>query len=176
MARRRPRFPSPPRAPSRQRWCPARRGIDQRVRLLGEGLDHVPAVLFGGRDEGADGGEVVRALIAAEAAGDFLFDLGHAQVAFDVIVGERQGGIMEEAQDILLAQENPGRCPGLKLVAPTGSGLWPARWQAMALGKFARGVAHGTALSIWLTLPTSSLSDLSFSRKFVTDLRSNFLL
>ena len=51
-----------------------------------------------------DDGEVSRALFVAEAARDFLLDLHHAAVAFGLIVGERHGGIMKEAQRILFAQ------------------------------------------------------------------------
>src|SRR3954454_14384172 len=56
------------------------------VEVLGQGLDDVPALLFGGGDEGADDGEVTRALFGADAAGDFLPDLHHAAVAFGLVV------------------------------------------------------------------------------------------
>ena len=77
--------------------------VDEASRLLDEGVDHVPALLFGGRDEGADDGEIHGPLQAAEAAGDLLFDLHHAGIAFGLIVGEGNVGIVEETQDILLA-------------------------------------------------------------------------
>ncbi|MCP2010685.1 hypothetical protein L1274_004427 [Duganella sp. HSC-15S17] len=35
----------------------------------------------------------------AEAAGDFLFDLGHAHGAFTNVVGERHSRVADEAQD-----------------------------------------------------------------------------
>ena len=35
----------------------------------------------------------------AEAAGDFLFDLGHAHGALANVVGERHGRVADEAQD-----------------------------------------------------------------------------
>src|SRR5215831_12794746 len=77
--------------------------IYQDLRVLGDGLDDVPAPLFGGGDEGADHRKVGCTGDATEAAGDFLLDLHHAGVAFGLIVGEGHGRIVEEAQNVLFA-------------------------------------------------------------------------
>ena len=70
----------------------------------------------------------------AEAAGDFLLDLGHAQIAFGAIVGELDVGMPCEAQDcVFVAFEGgmevfgigPGHTatrPRLPLVRGGGSG------------------------------------------------------
>src|SRR4051794_41666831 len=60
---------------------------NQRLRVLGQSVNDVPALLPGGRDEGADHGEVASPLLRPEAAGDFLPDLHHAPVALGPIVG-----------------------------------------------------------------------------------------
>src|SRR5260370_42563218 len=44
------------------------------------------------------------AAIRAEAAGDFLLDLEHAQVTFGLVVVERDRQIVEEGQHLILAQ------------------------------------------------------------------------
>src|SRR6476620_2724283 len=76
---------------------------DQRLRVLGQSVNDVPALLPGGRDEGADHGEVASPFLRPEAAGDFLPDLHHAPVALGLIVGEGHGGIVQEAQHVVLA-------------------------------------------------------------------------
>ena len=70
---------------------------------MSDGLDDVPALLFGRGDEGADVGKVGCCVQASEASGDFLFDLHHTHITFGLIVGEGHGWIFEEAQDVLLA-------------------------------------------------------------------------
>jgi hypothetical protein len=72
------------------------------VRRLGEGLNDVPALFFGGGDNGADGGEIACSVLTAGPAGDFRLDPHHAQVAFGLIVGEGYSGIVEKAQRVLL--------------------------------------------------------------------------
>src|SRR5262249_56757946 len=62
--------------------------IYQDLRVLGDSLDDVPALLFGGGDEGADDRKVGCTGDATEAAGDFLLDLPHPGVPFGLIVGE----------------------------------------------------------------------------------------
>ncbi len=52
----------------------------------GQGFDEVPALFFRRRDYGSEGGEVLGAVDRAEAAGDFLLDLGHANVALALVV------------------------------------------------------------------------------------------
>src|SRR3954466_549226 len=76
---------------------------DQRLRVLDQSVNDVPALLPGGRDEGADHGEVASPFLRPEAAGDFLPDLHHAPVALGLIVGEGHGGIVQEAQHVVLA-------------------------------------------------------------------------
>src|SRR4051794_24165259 len=58
---------------------------DQRLRVLDQSVNDVPALLPGRRDEGADHGEVASAFLRPEAAGDFLPDLHHAPVALGLI-------------------------------------------------------------------------------------------
>src|SRR3954467_12284656 len=58
---------------------------DQRLRVLGQSVNDVPALLPGGRDEGADHGEVASPFLRPEAAGDFLPDLHHAPIALGLI-------------------------------------------------------------------------------------------
>ena len=70
---------------------------------MSDGLDDIPALLFGSRDEGTDGRKVGCSVLATEAAGDFLLDLHHAHVAFGLIVAEGHGRIVEKAQGVLLA-------------------------------------------------------------------------
>src|ERR1700739_1456780 len=110
-------------------------GAEQDWRVLSEGVDDVPAVLFGGRDERADAGEVCGTVLAAEAAGDFHLDLHHAPVAFALIVGEGDGGIAEEAQSIRLAvaqaQEKIVSDPSLGQAA-RGVWAWLVAWASGA--------------------------------------------
>src|ERR1700716_2522739 len=63
-----------------------------------------PALLLGGRDEGADEREADCAFQRAKAAGDFLPKLHHPPVAFGLIVGEGNRRIMKEAQGVLFAR------------------------------------------------------------------------
>ena len=84
--------------------CPGRLGLsggaetsDQDFGIFHERGNDVPALFFGGRDEAADGREVVRPLFGSEAAGDFLLELRHAHVLLGLIVGEGHGEVGEEA-------------------------------------------------------------------------------
>jgi hypothetical protein len=43
----------------------------------------------------------VGALFRAEAPGDLLFEFGHADIAFGLVVVERDAQVGEEAQDLL---------------------------------------------------------------------------
>src|SRR3954466_3729785 len=76
---------------------------DQNLRVLGQSVNDAPALLPGRRDEGADHGEVASSFLRPEAPGDFLPDLHHAPVALGLIVGEGHGGIVQEAQPVVLA-------------------------------------------------------------------------
>ena len=68
--------------------------------VCGEGLEDVPALFSRGGYDGADAGEGSRAGHGSEAAGDFHLDLHHPQVALGLIVGEGDGEVIEESQDI----------------------------------------------------------------------------
>ena len=51
------------------------------------------------RKVGADDGKGISASFGAETTGDFLLDLGHAQVAFGLVVVEGNAQLGEEAQE-----------------------------------------------------------------------------
>lgn len=71
---------------------------------VGECVEYVPALLSGGMDDGAEGGEALCAVGGAEAAGDFLAELDHSEIAFGLVVGEGDlGGVSEEAQAFCLS-------------------------------------------------------------------------
>ena len=72
--------------------------------VAGQRVDDVPALLPGGREEGADEREVHRTFQRPKAAGDFLPKLHHAAVAFGLIVGEGNRRIVKEAQSVLFAR------------------------------------------------------------------------
>jgi len=105
---------------------------------LSDGLDDIPALLFGSRDEGTNGRKVGCSVLATEAAGDFLLDLHHAGVAFGLIVGEGNSQIIEEAQDVLFAI-----CEAQEKIVP-GS----ARFAATALGFSLGGGGRERRLSL----------------------------
>src|SRR5215469_4840720 len=88
--------------PSRLRLGYSER-LDQRSRVRGEGLKHVPTLLLGGRDHRAEGDEGIGTLLRPEAARDFLLDLHHPPVPLRLVVGEGNVGIGEEAQHVFLA-------------------------------------------------------------------------
>jgi hypothetical protein len=94
---------------------------------LGQAVDDVPALVLGGREEGADDRQVCRALQRTEAAGDFLTELHHAPVTLGLIVGEGNGWIVEEAQRVLLAccpaQEQVVSGAARRAAAPFGASL-----------------------------------------------------
>jgi hypothetical protein len=77
--------------------------INEDLRVLSDGLDDVPPLSLDSGNEGADVRKVGGSVQATEAAGDFLFDLHHASIAFGLIVGEGHGRIVEKAQSVLLA-------------------------------------------------------------------------
>jgi hypothetical protein len=55
----------------------------------------------------AQGRERLGPRIAAEAAGDFLLDLEPTQVTLGLVVVERDAQLVEEGEDLLLAQGRP---------------------------------------------------------------------
>ena len=75
--------------------------------MSGQGLEDVPAALAGGGDDRAQIGEDACAFEGSEAAGDFHLHLHHAQVALGQIVGEGDGEVAKEAQDIVFVGLQP---------------------------------------------------------------------
>ena len=67
----------------------------------GQGLEDVEALLSGGRDHGAQAGEVDCALRGFEAAGDFGLHL-HPHIPFGEVVGEGNREIGEEPEGRVL--------------------------------------------------------------------------
>ena len=59
------------------------------------------------RQIAADTTKDVGALLRAEAAGDFLLKLGHANVVFALIIGERHLGIGQEPEGFGLVVQQP---------------------------------------------------------------------
>ena len=80
---------------------------DQLVRRCHQGFDDVPALLSGGGDGAAQGGEVLGAFWGAEPAGDFLAQFLHSTIAFGFIVGKRNVGVGEETQGLGFAVLEP---------------------------------------------------------------------
>ena len=78
-------------------------GSEEAIGGLHEGGDEVPALLFGGGEHGADGSEVLGAGLSAEAAGDFLPQLHHADVGFGLVVCEGHIRIVQELQHVVPA-------------------------------------------------------------------------
>lgn len=89
----------------------------------------IPTLLFSGRYERADDGEIGCRSTAAEPAGDFLLDLHHAAVAFGLIVSEGNGRVVEEAQRILLARRE-----AQEEIVPGAAGRATAMFSACCCG------------------------------------------
>ena len=66
-----------------------------------QGLIGIDGLLAQGGEVGANGGERLGAIFAAEAAGDFLLELRHADVAFGLVVVEGHAQVGDEAQDLI---------------------------------------------------------------------------
>ena len=73
------------------------------VGFAGQGLQHIPTLLSGSRENRAHDGEILRAILGTESAGDLLTQFHHAPVLFGQVVGEWHAGIGQEAQNVLLA-------------------------------------------------------------------------
>src|SRR5271165_4353568 len=61
---------------------------DQAEWVGGERSQHIPALLFGGREQRPDDPEISRSVLGAKAAGDLLPQLHHPTIAFGLVVGE----------------------------------------------------------------------------------------
>ena len=103
----------------------------------GEGLEDVPASLTSGGDDGAEGCEVVRGCEGSEGAGDLHFDLHHAQRLLGEVVGEGDGEVGEEAQDVVfeLMQSHEEVVPGAALVPAFVGGVSGKARQPAVVGK-----------------------------------------
>jgi len=53
-----------------------------------EGMKEIGALFVQGGEVGTDGAEGVGTVLGSESAGDFLFDLGHANVLLGKVIGE----------------------------------------------------------------------------------------
>jgi hypothetical protein len=61
-------------------------------------MEEIGALLMHGGEVGTDGAEGVGVVFGSEAAGDFLFDLGHAHGLLGEIVGEGNVVVSGESQ------------------------------------------------------------------------------
>jgi len=77
-------------------WEAALEGQDEQV-------EHIAGLSAAGRKAGADDGKAPSAGIGAEAAKDFLLELGHAKVEFGRVVVKGNAQVGEEAQDLVAA-------------------------------------------------------------------------
>ena len=64
--------------------------------------ENIPALLHGWRDIAPDNIKHVRAILGAEAAGYFLMQLYHADVAFGQIVVKRHAKVKKKSERLLL--------------------------------------------------------------------------
>ena len=76
---------------------------DQARRGTGQGLQHIPTLLSRSRENRADDGEILRAILGAKSAGDLLAQFHHAPILLGQVVGEGHAGIGQEAQNVVLA-------------------------------------------------------------------------
>jgi len=75
--------------------------LEEVARLFEEGLEDIPTLLAGGRDDGSKAGEGLGAGHGAEAAGCFHPDLHHPRALLGLIVGEGDGEVIGEAQTLI---------------------------------------------------------------------------
>ena len=67
----------------------------------GKGVEEIGALLVHGGEVGAEGTEGIGTVSGSEAAGDFLFDLWHANGLFGEVVGKGEVVIGGETPDIV---------------------------------------------------------------------------
>ena len=82
-------------------------GLAEGGWICGEGLEDVPTLFSRGGYDGSDASEGARAGHGSEAAGDFHLDLHHSQVPLGLVVGEGDGEVSEELQDIAFELVQP---------------------------------------------------------------------
>ena len=83
-------------------------------------------VLDGCGELGADVQERGCSVLAAPAARDLLLQFDHSDVAFGLVIVERDPEIGGESQDIVLIDvEAPEQCAGQ---SPAGPALFPGAW------------------------------------------------
>ena len=77
------------------------------------------AVFAGGGDESADVCPGFRAGLGAVCAGDLDLCFGRAEIAFGLVVGERDGDVVGEAQDLVVPVTQAGQqVAGLDCLRP----------------------------------------------------------
>jgi len=112
----------------------------------GDGLEDVVTLLSGGGEDGSEAGEVSGALESSERAGDFHFDLGHPNVPFGQVVGERDVEVDEEAEHVVLEDFEPDEeieaGPALEAAARLAASF-EVRQSAMK----GQALAHGLSIS-----------------------------
>ena len=84
--------------------CESRLGRET-LEGLGEGVKEVDILLLQGGEVGTDGAEDIGTFLGSESAGDFLFDLGHANGLFGKVIGKRNKVI--NAPDVILVGTQP---------------------------------------------------------------------
>ena len=77
------------------------------MRVGGEGLEDVATLLAGGCHDRTESGEVGRAFEGAKGSRDLHLDLHHPQSLFGEVVGEGNGEVIKEAQDVVLVLLQP---------------------------------------------------------------------
>ena len=77
--------------------------VDEAVGRAAQALEDISALLLSCGDDGAQYGEVIGVASGPEAAGDFLAQFHHAQVALGLVVGEGHSRVGEEAQGLVPA-------------------------------------------------------------------------
>src|SRR5262249_23136961 len=118
----------------------------------GQGGEDGKPLLAEGRDVAADGAEAVDGGQGAEAAGDLLADLHHAEVTLSLVVVERDAAIGHEGEGLgLMGREAEGEVAGRAALGASllATGRWRGRVQPQALSDQV-GIAGGPAhLGVW---------------------------
>ena len=70
-------------------------------------VDGALCVLSGGGDRAADAAEVLGTFKASEGAGDFLLDLGHADISLSTVIVEGHREIEHEGQNLCTIRVQP---------------------------------------------------------------------